>query len=60
MPALLTRRALARAAPGAEIDVIADDPLAAVDIPHMCAEEGHTVLSAEREGAITRFRLRRI
>ena len=36
LPALFARRALARATPGDEIEVTADDPLAAVDIPHMC------------------------
>jgi tRNA 2-thiouridine synthesizing protein A len=59
MPALLTRRALARLASGAELDVVADDPMAAVDIPHMCHHEGHEVLSTTRDGARTRFRLRK-
>ena len=59
MPALMTRRALARMPPGAELDVVADDPMAAVDIPHMCHHEGYEVVSAERDGAVTRFRLRR-
>ena len=59
MPALLARRALARAQPGEEIEVVADDPMAAVDIPHMCHHEGHAVLSLSRDDEITRFRLRR-
>jgi tRNA 2-thiouridine synthesizing protein A len=59
LPALLARRALARLAPGAEIEVVADDPLAAVDIPHMCHHEGYAVLSTVREGGVTRFRLRK-
>ena len=44
LPALFARRALARLAPGEEIEVMADDPLAAVDIPHMCHQEGHVVV----------------
>jgi tRNA 2-thiouridine synthesizing protein A len=59
MPALLVRRALARAAPGKEIEVVADDPMAAVDIPHMCHHEGHAVVSQSRDGEVSRFRLRR-
>jgi tRNA 2-thiouridine synthesizing protein A len=59
LPALFARRALARLAPGAEIEVVADDPLAAVDIPHMCNQEAHSVVSVTREGEITRLRLRR-
>jgi tRNA 2-thiouridine synthesizing protein A len=59
LPALFVRRALARLAPGAEIEVAADDPLAAVDIPHMCNQEGHAVISVTREGGVTRLRLRR-
>ncbi|MBS0470198.1 MAG: sulfurtransferase TusA family protein [Proteobacteria bacterium] len=59
MPALLSRRALARTAPGEEIEVVADDPMAAVDIPHMCHQEGHIVVTQSREGDVSRFRLRR-
>jgi tRNA 2-thiouridine synthesizing protein A len=59
LPALFARRALARLALGTELEVVADDPLAAVDIPHMCNQEGHMVVSVTRDGAITRLRLRR-
>lgn len=59
LPALFARRALARLGPGAELEVVADDPLAAVDIPHMCNQQSHTVVSLTREGAVTRLRLRR-
>ncbi|MEI9996194.1 MAG: sulfurtransferase TusA family protein [Rhizomicrobium sp.] len=59
LPALLARRALARALPGTEIAVVADDPLAAVDIPHMCHREGYAVVDVTRDGALTRLTLRR-
>ena len=45
LPALLAKKALAKAAPGALVVVLADDPLAVVDIPHMCHGEGHAVES---------------
>jgi tRNA 2-thiouridine synthesizing protein A len=59
MPALLSRRALVRAGPGSVIDVLADDPLAYIDVPHMCAQEGFEVISIAREGALTRMTLRK-
>jgi len=59
LPALFTRRALAKLKPGDELEVIADDPLAAVDIPHMAHQESHAVLSVIRDGALTRFTLRK-
>jgi tRNA 2-thiouridine synthesizing protein A len=37
----MAKKALAKAPPGALLTMLADDPLAAVDIPHMCHEEGH-------------------
>ncbi|MEJ0027631.1 MAG: sulfurtransferase TusA family protein [Rhizomicrobium sp.] len=59
LPALMVRRALARAAPGAEIALLADDPLAHIDIPHMCRQEGYAVVSSERDGAVVRLVVRR-
>jgi tRNA 2-thiouridine synthesizing protein A len=59
LPALMSRRALAHAAPGTELEVITNDPMAAVDIPHMCHHEGFTVLRQARDGSETRFVLRR-
>jgi tRNA 2-thiouridine synthesizing protein A len=59
LPALFARRALLRAPPGTVLDVIADDPLAGVDIPHMCTQESFELLSNRREGESVRFRLRR-
>ena len=59
LPALFARRALVRAPPGTSLEVIADDPLAAVDLPHMCTQEGFEVLSSVREGSIVRMVLHR-
>jgi tRNA 2-thiouridine synthesizing protein A len=41
LPAMLAKKALAKLAPGARLTVLADDPMAVVDIPHMCHGEGH-------------------
>lgn len=57
MPALLTRKALARLAPGTSLSVLADDPLAVVDIPHMCNREGHAVNGVARREGHSEFQL---
>lgn len=49
LPVLKTRRALARMSPGARLRVLASDPMAALDLPHMCAEDGHTLVETLRE-----------
>ena len=49
LPALMTRLHLARLAPGAYLKVLADDPLAVVDIPHMCGQEGHAVIAVNKQ-----------
>lgn len=41
MPVLLMEKALRAMPPGARLKVSADDPIAAVDIPHFCREAGH-------------------
>lgn len=48
LPALMTRRRLAAMAPGDMLTVLSTDPLAVVDIPHMCAEDGHDVTDARK------------
>jgi tRNA 2-thiouridine synthesizing protein A len=59
LPALFARRALECSAPGTTIEVLADDPMSIVDVPHMCRQEGYEVLAAERFGDASRFVLRR-
>jgi tRNA 2-thiouridine synthesizing protein A len=58
LPALLAKRALLRTAAGTLFDIVADDPLAAIDIPHMCAHESFDIVSVHRDGACVRPRLR--
>jgi len=59
LPALLAKRALLRAGEGGTVEVLADDPLAAIDVPYMCRQEGFDVLSLAREGQVTRFLIRK-
>jgi tRNA 2-thiouridine synthesizing protein A len=44
VPTLRLRRALEEAAPGARVRLLADDPLARIDVPHFAASAGATVV----------------
>jgi tRNA 2-thiouridine synthesizing protein A len=59
VPTLRLRRALAAAPAGAVIALLADDPLAGLDVPHFAAGAGCIVLDQRREGGVWRFRVRR-
>jgi tRNA 2-thiouridine synthesizing protein A len=59
MPALMARRALRAAAQGAEIEILTDDPMAPIDVPHMCRQEGFEVVTLTREGDRVRLVLRK-
>ena len=58
LPAMLARKALARLAKGTRLVVLADDPMAAVDIPHMCHHEGHAVDGVTTRDGHSKFLLR--
>ncbi len=60
LPALLAKRAIVRTAYGNVIAVICDDPLAHIDVPHMCRQENIEVLAQERDGDVVRLWLRRM
>ena len=55
----MARRALRRAEAGAVVEILADDPLAKLDISHMCAEEEIDILAVGDEGGTLRMALRR-
>lgn len=59
VPTLRLRRALEAAAPGETVALLADDPLARIDVPHFCGEAGVELIEARAEGAAVRFRVRR-
>ncbi len=47
LPVLKLRKRMSRLAPGDQLRLICDDPAAAIDVPHFCAEAGHELLSAQ-------------
>lgn len=59
LPVLRARKVLAGMAPGTLLRLLADDPMAAVDIPHFCAEAGHHLLSMQDVGQGQAFLIRR-
>jgi tRNA 2-thiouridine synthesizing protein A len=51
VPTLRLRRALQDAPAGARVRLLADDPMARIDVPHFAAEVGATVLAREDLGS---------
>jgi len=58
LPVLRLRKVLLAARPGAVIRILADDPVAQIDIPHFCAEQGATLLATEDQAQGTAFTIR--
>ena len=57
VPTLKLRRALESAPPGARLELIADDPVARIDVPHFLASAGAVLEGAVDEGKAVRFRV---
>jgi len=51
VPTLRLRRALEAAPAGGRVRLLADDPLARIDVPHFAAEAGFVVLEAAEDAA---------
>jgi tRNA 2-thiouridine synthesizing protein A len=59
LPALFAKRALSRTRAGTQIEILTDDPMAPIDVPHMCRHEGFEVVALTRDGDEARMVLRR-
>jgi len=59
LPALHTRRALERAAPGTRVEVACTDPMSVIDIPNMVRETGNVLDGQEASGTYYVFRIRK-
>jgi tRNA 2-thiouridine synthesizing protein A len=59
LPALRTRKILETMPPGAVLVVECTDPMAAIDVPHCVAENGHALEGQQADGGVLRFRIRR-
>jgi tRNA 2-thiouridine synthesizing protein A len=51
IPTLRLRRAWEKAAPGALLRVLADDPMARIDLPHFATQVGLSLISLDVSGA---------
>lgn len=59
LPVMRMRAALAEAPAGSRLRVRVNDPLAGVDIPHACHEDGHAARLVTRDGAALTFEVRK-
>jgi tRNA 2-thiouridine synthesizing protein A len=59
LPVLKTRKRLQAMAGGGLLLIETTDPLAVIDIPHFCREEGHGLEASERLEASHRFLIRK-
>lgn len=55
VPTLRLRKALEPAGSGDRILLLADDPMARVDVPHFVAEHAHLLVDRYEEGAVLYF-----
>ena len=54
VPTLKLRRALETAPPGARVRLLADDPMARIDVPHFLSETGDLLVTiTDMEGVLT-------
>jgi tRNA 2-thiouridine synthesizing protein A len=55
LPALKTRKALTRLVSGQRLLVETTDPLAVIDIPHVCQETGDRLIGQQAGDGVHRF-----
>ena len=59
LPVLKARKRLLQMQEGAVLGVRATDPMTAIDMPHFCAEAGHSLLNTQQNGAVKIYTIRR-
>ncbi len=60
LPVLRAKKALAALPPGGEIELLATDPMSAVDIPDFAHHGGHALVAETRDAAgVFRFLIRK-
>ena len=55
IPTLRLQRALDKAAPGQRVRLLADDPLARIDVPHFLAAKGYELVEHSEDGGVFSF-----
>lgn len=59
LPVLKARKRLKSMPGGAIVRLLTDDPAAAVDVPHFCAEAGHVLVSQDDEDSYQVYVIRK-
>lgn len=59
LPVLKARKRLKSLESGQVLRVQATDPAAVIDIPHFCAEQGHTLLAQEDHDSASHYFIRK-
>ena len=59
LPTLRLRKALEQAAEGQVVRLLADDPLAKIDVPHFVRSEGFRLVSSTQDGRTLVFEVAR-
>ena len=59
LPVLKACKRLQALPSGAVLKVVATDPMSMIDMPHFCAEQGHSLLSQEQRDKTYHFRIKR-
>lgn len=59
LPVIKTRKKLSSLPSGTLIRVETTDPLAGIDIPHFCHEDGHELVASEKTEGGHRFLIRK-
>ena len=59
LPVLKARKQLNQMPSGARLIIMATDPMASVDIPHFCVEQGHVLEDKMQNGKTLTFRIRK-
>jgi tRNA 2-thiouridine synthesizing protein A len=59
LPVLRARKLLESLSSGSVLEVVATDPMSAIDMPHFCEQQGHTLLSQATKDNLYFYRIRR-
>ncbi len=59
LPVLKARKRLVSMSGGQRLLLIATDTMAAIDVPHFCAESGHKLIASQTDGGTRRFLIER-
>jgi tRNA 2-thiouridine synthesizing protein A len=57
LPVLKAAKRMAALPAGTRVLILATDPMAAIDVPHFCNENGHRLIAQGREADEMRFEI---